>query len=74
LTVVRAGNTEVREFNAQANFKRQTVRNRIAIDFDISWIWDRIQDPQPRSDGSVPESDDFRTTVGLTFDFSRRRL
>jgi hypothetical protein len=39
------------------------------IDFDISWIWDRIENPQPRSDGSNPKSDDFRTTVGLTFDF-----
>ena len=39
------------------------------IDFDVSWIWDRIQDPRPDSDGVIPEQDDFRTTVGLTFDF-----
>lgn len=39
------------------------------IDFDVSWIWDRIQDPRPNADGTVPEQDDFRTTVGLTFDF-----
>jgi putative salt-induced outer membrane protein YdiY len=39
------------------------------IDFDISWIWDRIQDPRPDSLGITPEKDDFRTTVGLTFDF-----
>jgi putative salt-induced outer membrane protein YdiY len=39
------------------------------IDFDVSWIWDRIQDPRPSSDGTVPEQDDFKATVGLTFDF-----
>jgi putative salt-induced outer membrane protein YdiY len=39
------------------------------IDFDISWIWDRIEKPQPLEDGTVPQQDDFRTTVGLTFEF-----
>jgi putative salt-induced outer membrane protein YdiY len=39
------------------------------IDFDISWIWDRIQDPVPDIAGIEPEQDDFRTTVGLTFEF-----
>jgi putative salt-induced outer membrane protein YdiY len=39
------------------------------IDFDISWVWDRIQNPVANSDGVVPEQDDFRTTVGLTFEF-----
>jgi putative salt-induced outer membrane protein YdiY len=39
------------------------------IDFDVSWIWDRIQDPRPNDLGEIPEQDDFRTTVGLTFEF-----
>jgi putative salt-induced outer membrane protein YdiY len=39
------------------------------IDFDVSWIWDRIQDPQPDQNEITPEQDDFRTTVGLTFEF-----
>ena len=39
------------------------------IEFDVSWIWDRIEDPKPAADGTVPEQDDFRTTVGLTFEF-----
>jgi len=39
------------------------------IDFDVAWTWDRIKDPRPDSDGTVPEQNDFRTTVGLTFDF-----
>jgi len=39
------------------------------ISFDVAWIWDRIQDPRPDADGIVPEQDDFRTTVGLTFEW-----
>jgi putative salt-induced outer membrane protein YdiY len=39
------------------------------IDFDVSWIWDRIQNPTPAADGTVPEQDDYRTAVGLTFEF-----
>ena len=38
------------------------------IDFDVSFIWDRIQDPRPDQAGIVPDQDDFRTTIGLTFD------
>ena len=39
------------------------------IDFDISWIWDRVQNPRPDENGIPPQQDDFRTTVGLTFEF-----
>ena len=39
------------------------------LDFDVSWIWDRIQDPRPDASGETPEPDDFRTTVGLSFEF-----
>jgi putative salt-induced outer membrane protein YdiY len=39
------------------------------IDFDISWIWDRIEDPRADENGIVPQQDDFRTTVGLTFEW-----
>jgi putative salt-induced outer membrane protein YdiY len=39
------------------------------IDLDVSWIWDRIEDPRPAADGTAPVQDDFRTTVGLTFEF-----
>jgi len=39
------------------------------IDLDVSWIWDRIEDPRPGADGVVPKQDDFRTTIGLTFEF-----
>jgi len=39
------------------------------IDFDISVVWDRTQNPQPRTDGSVPEQDDFQTIFGVGVDF-----
>jgi hypothetical protein len=39
------------------------------LELGISLVWDRIEDPRPASDGLVPESDDFRLIVGLTFDF-----
>jgi putative salt-induced outer membrane protein YdiY len=39
------------------------------IDFDISLVWDRTRDPQPRSDGSVPEQDDIQWLMLLGVDF-----
>ena len=32
---------------------------------ELDWIWDRIEDPTPAADGTAPEQDDFRTTVGM---------
>jgi putative salt-induced outer membrane protein YdiY len=39
------------------------------FDFDITLVWDRIQDPRENSDGTFPEQDDFRLTFGLGIDF-----
>ena len=39
------------------------------LDLDISLVWDRIQEPQPEADGTVPEQDDWRLIFGLGFDF-----
>ncbi len=39
------------------------------FDLDISWVWDRIQDPRQNADGSYPEQDDFRTIVSLGYSF-----
>lgn len=39
------------------------------IDFDIKLVWDRIQKPREDADGNVPQQDDFRTIVGITFEF-----
>jgi putative salt-induced outer membrane protein YdiY len=40
-----------------------------AIDFDISLVWDRVQKPTPRADGTIPKKDDFQLifTVGVDF-------
>jgi hypothetical protein len=39
------------------------------LDLDVSFVWDRIQKPRVRADGSVPEKDDYRLMLGLGFDF-----
>jgi putative salt-induced outer membrane protein YdiY len=39
------------------------------LDFDISVVWDRTQNPQTRTDGTVPDQDDFKTIFGVGVDF-----
>ena len=39
------------------------------LDLDVSLVWDRIQEPQPEADSTVPEQDDWRFIFGLGFDF-----
>lgn len=39
------------------------------LDFDITLVWDRIQDPRENPDGTFPKQDDFRLTFGLGIDF-----
>jgi putative salt-induced outer membrane protein YdiY len=39
------------------------------LDFDVSWIWDRIENPRADAAGITPRPDDFRTAVGLSFEF-----
>jgi putative salt-induced outer membrane protein YdiY len=39
------------------------------LDFDVTLIWNRIENPRPDEEGVVPEKDDYRLTVGLTFDW-----
>jgi len=39
------------------------------LDLDVSFIWDRVNNPKPASDGAVPKPDDFRLVVGLGLDF-----
>jgi len=38
------------------------------LDFDVSLIWDRTQNPQARSDGSEPKQDDFQLMFTLGVD------
>lgn len=35
------------------------------LDFDISFVWDRTQNPQVRADGTVPKQDDFQLLLTL---------
>jgi putative salt-induced outer membrane protein YdiY len=39
------------------------------LEFKVTLVWDRTQEPQPRADNSVPEQDDFFLVVGLEFNF-----
>jgi putative salt-induced outer membrane protein YdiY len=39
-----------------------------ALDLTFSVTWDRTQNPKPREDGSVPEPDDVRVSLGLGID------
>lgn len=39
------------------------------LDLDVTFVWDRNESPQQESDGSRPERNDFRLTVGLGWDF-----
>ena len=38
------------------------------LDLDVSFYFDRVEDPVPRSDTDVPKSNDYRATIGLGFD------
>ncbi len=39
------------------------------LDFNISAVWDRTQDPQPKKNGTVPEKDDYYMIFGVGIDF-----
>lgn len=39
------------------------------LDLDISFVWDRVENPQPASDGTVPSKDDFQFIVGISYEF-----
>ncbi|MFC1760833.1 YdiY family protein [Planctomycetota bacterium] len=39
------------------------------LDLDLSLTWDRIGNPKPREDGSLPKNDDLRTFVGIGWEF-----
>ena len=40
-----------------------------SFDFDISFIWDHISKPTAADDGTIPLSDDYRLTVGISYDY-----
>jgi putative salt-induced outer membrane protein YdiY len=39
------------------------------LDFDISFIWDYVKDPTRNSDGTLPESDDYKLTFALGVEY-----
>jgi putative salt-induced outer membrane protein YdiY len=39
------------------------------FDFDVSLIWDHIQTPQAKEDGTLPEQDDYQLVFSLAYDF-----
>lgn len=60
-----------RESGSYTHYVKATFNIELTskLDFDISLVWDRTRDPQPRADGSQPEQDDIQwlTTLGLEF-------
>ena len=39
------------------------------LNLDLSFVWDYLADPRPKSDGTVPQKSDFYTTVSLGLRF-----
>ena len=40
-----------------------------ALDFDVTFNWDRIENPVADENGVRPQSDDLRISVGFGIDF-----
>jgi hypothetical protein len=40
-----------------------------SLDLDISFIWDHISKPTASADGTIPFSDDYRTTLGISYEY-----
>jgi hypothetical protein len=38
------------------------------LDLDVSFVWDRIENPADDPDGGTPKSDDFQLTLGIALD------
>ena len=39
------------------------------FDLEVSLVWDRVRDPQPAADGTVPSQDDFQMIFGIAYEF-----
>ena len=40
-----------------------------SFDFDISFVWDHVSNPTPAEDGTIPFPDDYRMTLGISYEF-----
>ncbi len=39
------------------------------LDLDVSFIWDRVQNPETQSDGTTPSPNDYRLVLGMGVNF-----
>lgn len=39
------------------------------LDLDVSLVWDRVQNPRPAADGTLPERDDYQLILSLSYSF-----
>ena len=39
------------------------------LDLDISFVWDRVENPQQSASGTTPEQDDYQVIVGVSYEF-----
>ena len=39
------------------------------LDLDLTFQWDRVANPSERADGTTPEPNDYRLSVGVGWDF-----
>lgn len=48
-----------------------TFENEItgSFDFDVSFVWDHISNPTEADDGTTPQPDDYRMTLGITYEY-----
>ncbi|MFV2055254.1 MAG: DUF481 domain-containing protein, partial [Thiohalomonadales bacterium] len=38
------------------------------LDFDVSFVWDRVQEPQADAEGVTPEQNDYQMIVAITYE------
>ncbi len=39
------------------------------LDLSVTYVWDRVEEPQPDEDGVVPEPDDFQLLINVGYSF-----
>ena len=61
-------NEESGEFNHHLVMSFETEWTKV-LDFDLTFVWDRIEKPRVDEDGNVPEQNDFRMVIGLGIEF-----
>jgi hypothetical protein len=39
------------------------------LDLDVTFVWDRVGNPEPAADGTVRKKDDYQLIVGISYEF-----